>query len=90
MSVFAETEKDMPRRCFICVGKALTLTPDDGAILDLIREFYTPGDLSKHFRRKHLSNLKDCADIHCQVCDLKLDHKQHFQNHALRVHGTLS
>ncbi|KAM4061566.1 hypothetical protein HRG_013220 [Hirsutella rhossiliensis] len=42
MSTFIKTVTDRPRRCFICVGKALDLTSDDGAVEVLIREFYTP------------------------------------------------
>ncbi|KAH8654222.1 hypothetical protein BGZ61DRAFT_487177 [Ilyonectria robusta] len=66
MSVFVKTEKERPRRCFLCVGKALSLAPDDPEAQDLIHEFYTSGDLSKHFRRKHLSNLRDGDEIECQ------------------------
>ncbi|KAH6974743.1 hypothetical protein EDB80DRAFT_865984 [Ilyonectria destructans] len=73
----------------ICVGKALALAGDDGAVQDLIHEFYTSGDLSKHFRCKHLSNLRDGDKIQCQACDKSLDYRQHLQNHALRVHGTV-
>jgi hypothetical protein len=90
MSVFVRDEKERPRKCFLCVGKALTLSPDDHQIGDLIREFYTSGDLSKHFRRKHLSNLQDDDSSHCQACDMTLDHKMHLQNHARRIHGTVS
>ncbi|KAH6974005.1 hypothetical protein EDB80DRAFT_595661 [Ilyonectria destructans] len=90
MSIFVKTERERPRRCFVCVGKALSLAPDDAAVEDLIREFYTAGDLSKHFRRRHLSNLRDGDGIYCKVCKLSLDHKMHFQNHAMRVHGLKS
>ncbi|KAK7413533.1 hypothetical protein QQX98_007611 [Neonectria punicea] len=89
MSVFVKTKQERPRRCFICVGKALTLAGDDGAVQDLIHEFYTSDDLTKHLRRKHLSNLRDGDKIQCHVCDMSLDHKMHLKNHALRVHGTV-
>ncbi|KAH7113155.1 hypothetical protein B0J13DRAFT_631272 [Dactylonectria estremocensis] len=89
MSVFVKTKQERPRRCFICVSKALTLAGDDGAVQDLIHEFYTSGDLTKHLRRKHLSNLQDGYKIQCHVCDMSLDHKMHLKNHALRVHGTV-
>ncbi|KAM4064329.1 hypothetical protein HRG_012698 [Hirsutella rhossiliensis] len=39
MSTFIKTVTDRPRRCFVCVGKALDLTSDDGAVEVLIREF---------------------------------------------------
>lgn len=90
MSVFVKTKKERPRRCFVCVGKALSLASNDPRVQDLIREFYTPGDLSKHFQRKHLSNLQDGEEIKCEVCIMQLDHKMHLQNHAWMVHGTVS
>jgi hypothetical protein len=90
MSVFVKTKKERPTRCFVCVGKALSLASNDPRVKDLIREFYSSGDLSKHFRRKHLSNLQDGEEIKCEVCIMQLDHEMHLQNHALRVHGTVS
>ncbi|QLI67036.1 uncharacterized protein G6M90_00g030440 [Metarhizium brunneum] len=39
MSVFVKNEKERPRRCFICVGKALTLAPDDVAVEGLFMGF---------------------------------------------------
>ncbi|KAL1894085.1 hypothetical protein Cpir12675_003820 [Ceratocystis pirilliformis] len=89
-SVFVKTESERPRRCFVCVGKALSLAPDDGGVEDFIREFYTAGDLSKHFRRRHLSNLRNNNEICCKVCETLLDNKMHFQNQAMRVHGLKS
>lgn len=90
MSTFVSSEKERPRRCFLCVGKALSLAPDDPYIGVLTREFYTPNDLTKHFKRKHLSNLRDGDEIQCRVCAMQLDHRMHLQNHALRIHGTVS
>lgn len=87
-SVLVKTEKERPRRCFICVGKAFSLPPGDPAVESLTREFYTPSDLSKHFRRRHLSYLQDNAKVECQVCKFLCNNKMHFQNHAMRVHGT--
>ncbi|KAK4119399.1 C2H2 finger domain-containing protein [Parathielavia appendiculata] len=90
LSVFVRDEKERPRRCFICIGKAMSLAPDDPNVEKLIDEFYTSSDLSKHFRRRHLSNLRDSDEIECQVCCIPLDNKMHLQNHALRIHGTVS
>jgi len=87
MSVFVSNEKERPWRCFLCVGKALSLSPEDPHIEDLVQEFYTSGDLSKHFRRKHLSKLQPGDSSHCQVCDMKLKHKMDLQNHALQIYG---
>ncbi|KAK3687910.1 C2H2 finger domain protein [Podospora appendiculata] len=90
LSVFVNSGKERPRRCFICIGIALSLEAGDHRIDELIHEFFTSGDLSKHFRRKHLLHLRDGDKIQCWVCNMHLDHKMHLQNHALRVHGTLS
>ncbi|OAQ57585.1 C2H2 finger domain-containing protein [Pochonia chlamydosporia 170] len=90
MSVFVDNPKQRPRRCFLCIGAALSMPRDDPRVEDKIGESYTPGDLSKHFRRRHLSKLRDNDRPVCQVCDMALSHKMHLQKHALAVHGTVS
>jgi hypothetical protein len=91
LSVFVTDNKQRPRRCFLCIGQAMVLSPDDKHRLrDLTREFYTSSDLTKHFGRKHLSKIKKNTGIKCRVCDIPLEHKMHLQNHALRIHGTVS
>ncbi|KAH6884005.1 hypothetical protein B0T10DRAFT_580223 [Thelonectria olida] len=89
-SVFVMAKADRTRRCFFCVGRATTLAPSDPAIERLIKPFYSPGDLSKHFKRHHLSNLRGDEELSCRLCKLSLDHKRHLQNHAETVHGTVS
>jgi hypothetical protein len=89
-SVFVKDEKERPRICFICVGRALSLPPDDPEIENLIHEFYTSGDLTKHFKRKHLANIKEGDRLECKVCQMPLQHKMHVKSHAHRVHGTVS
>jgi hypothetical protein len=37
-----------------------------------------------------LGNIRDEKTIECSVCDLPLDDIMHLQNHALRIHGTVS
>ncbi|KAH7012484.1 C2H2 finger domain protein [Microdochium trichocladiopsis] len=90
LSVFIENEQERPRRCFLCIGAALTLGPDDPHVQKLTSEFYTSGDLSKHFRRRHLKLLPDNAKPRCEVCDFDLTCKMHLQSHAMKVHGTVS
>ncbi|KAK2732924.1 C2H2 finger domain-containing protein [Colletotrichum kahawae] len=91
LSIFVTSENQRPRRCFICIGQAIGLPPDDKDRLDdLTREFYTSNDLTKHFRRKHLSKVADGDNIECKVCAMTLDHKMHLQNHAFKIHGTVS
>lgn len=90
LSVFIDKPEQRPRRCFLCIGVALLIPLDNPCVEDRIQEFYMLGDLSKHFRRRHLSQLRDNEQPVCQVCDMTLLHEMHLQNHALRVHGTVS
>lgn len=90
LSVFVGKGNQRPRRCFLCVGSAATLEPNDPQVEALIHEFYTPGDLSKHFRRRHLSALAEDSSTRCDVCELDLQCKMHLRSHAMKVHGTLS
>jgi hypothetical protein len=46
-----------PYRCFLCVGKACSVREDDARFARLVYEFHSPGDVTKHFRRKYLKNL---------------------------------
>lgn len=48
-AIFIKDKSKRPRICFICIGKALLLPPEDPQIDSLIYEFYTSGDLTKHF-----------------------------------------
>ncbi|KAI9863864.1 MAG: hypothetical protein M1813_003516 [Trichoglossum hirsutum] len=52
--------------------------------------FASLGDLTKHFKRKHLSNIRGGDRIECKVCQMSLEHKMHLQNHAARIHETVS
>ncbi|KAH7215415.1 hypothetical protein DER44DRAFT_687978 [Fusarium oxysporum] len=89
-SVFIKSRTERSRRCFLCVGRATILQPSDPAIPGLIKPFYSTGDLSRHFKRHHLSNLQPNEKLYCRLCDETLDHKMHLQNHAETVHGTVS
>jgi hypothetical protein len=89
-SVFIKSRTERSRRCFLCVGRATTLQPSDPAVHGLIKPFYSTGDLSRHFKRHHLSNLQLNEKPCCRLCDETLDHKMHLQNHAETVHGTVS
>jgi Protein of unknown function (DUF3435) len=81
LSVYKEKR---PTICFLCLGRE-TLP-----INKRVYSFSTPGDLSKHFKRKHLLRIKKGQPIECNVCKISLEHKMHLQNHALRIHGTVS
>jgi hypothetical protein len=90
ISVFVSKPSERPRRCFVCVGKAMTLVPGDPDVERLICEFYSSSDLTRHVRRRHLANMNDGDKSQCQVCCMPLKHKMHFKNHALQIHGTVS
>jgi hypothetical protein len=53
-------------------------------------KFASPGDLTKHFKRKHLAHIKEGDRLNCKVCRMELQHKQHLQNHVETIHGTVS
>ncbi|KAI8164751.1 hypothetical protein K4K49_004658 [Colletotrichum sp. SAR 10_70] len=81
-SGFFTNTKERPRRCFICIGQAFSLPRDDGHQLDVLtREFYSSNDLTKHFRRKHMSKVADGDKIECKACDVMINNfnkKVHF------------
>jgi hypothetical protein len=81
LSVYQE---ERPTICFLCLGN------QNLPMSKRIQSFSTPGNLSKHFQRKHLSNLKKGQEITCNLCKISLQHKMHLQNHAMKIHGTVS
>jgi hypothetical protein len=70
--------------CFLCLGEERL------RLANRISKFASPGDLTKHFKRKHLAHIKEGDRLECKVCQMGLQHKQHLQNHALSIHGTVS
>ncbi|KAH8710290.1 hypothetical protein GQ44DRAFT_714462 [Phaeosphaeriaceae sp. PMI808] len=81
VAVYKETR---PRICFVCLGNQ-TLPTEVRTY-----SFHTSGDLSKHFRRKHLQHIKKGDRLSCHLCQVCLNDKMHLQRHALDVHGTVS
>jgi Protein of unknown function (DUF3435) len=73
-----------PTICFLCLGN--TSAP----LEQRIQSFSTPGNLSVHFKRKHLAVVGDGDLIDCKVCEMQLNNKMHLQSHAHKVHGTVS
>ncbi|KAI3340357.1 C2H2 finger domain protein [Ustulina deusta] len=65
LSIFVKNETEQPRRCFICVGQALSLAEDDDQINNLISKFFMPCNLTKHFKQKHLSKLQNNNPVQC-------------------------
>jgi hypothetical protein len=81
LSVFTEKR---PLTCFVCLGRRSL------PFEDRVYAFASPGDLTKHFKRKHLSRIIEGQRPFCHICPMQLEHKMHFQNHALNIHGTVS
>lgn len=75
------------RRCFLCVGKAQTLNTNDPIIETLCREFYSPTDLNKHFRRSHVRFMSEKGSIRCPACSSNIHGEQALLCHAQKVHG---
>ncbi|KAK2668008.1 P-loop containing nucleoside triphosphate hydrolase [Fusarium oxysporum f. sp. vasinfectum] len=67
-SVFVNNRNERSRRCFLCIGKATTLQSSDPDIECVISPFYSSGDLSRHFKRHHLSKLRIDEKPHCILC----------------------
>lgn len=73
-----------PRRCWKCVGNV------NLPVAERVYEFGRSGDLTRHFDRKHLRNIKEGDSLGCELCEMALDDKEHLQRHGLDVHGTVS
>jgi hypothetical protein len=73
-----------PKICFLCLGN------ERSPLAQRIHPFSSPGDLSKHFRRKHLKHFEEGKRLSCKLCKVPLVHKMHLQRHAIDVHGTVS
>jgi hypothetical protein len=83
-AMLAVFQEKRPIVCFMCLG-------EPGLPFNKrVYSFASPGDLTKHFKRKHLANYKMGDRLECKVCQMSLDHKMHLQNHAARIHGTVS
>jgi hypothetical protein len=81
VSVFKEKR---PKVCFLCLGN------EDLPLAERKYPFSTPGNLSKHFGRKHLKHIKSGKGLSCNLCKVPLSDKMQLQRHALDIHGTVS
>ena len=84
LSVYIKNPNERPTICFLCLGN------EKLAFNTRVYSFSRPNDLTKHFKRKHLEHVKEGDPIGCEVCKMSLNHKMHLQNHAARIHGTIS
>lgn len=81
VSVYKEKR---PKRCFKCVGNP------NLPIQERVYEFGREGDVSRHFKRKHLQYIREGVRPSCELCKISLQDKMHFQRHALDVHGIVT
>ncbi len=65
-----------PIKCFLCLGNPALM------LRERVASYATPGSLSRHFLRKHVKKLEEWEQIDCRICDVRLQHRQHLQNHA--------
>jgi hypothetical protein len=84
LSVYVKDEKERPTICFMCLGN------EKAPFNTRVYSFSSPSDLSKHFKRKHLRPITEGQTLGCELYKMSLDHKMHLQNHAARIHGTIS
>ena len=76
----------LPTQCIFCLGQA------ELPLEHRKKTFRDRDGLKRHFLRKHLRHHPDGEPIDCPhpECDAKLHNKDHLQNHAARVHKTLT
>jgi hypothetical protein len=71
----AEAEKQALNAAILSVFKEERLTVYFICLSEgLIKSFSRPGDLSKHFKRKHLQYISDRDRLECKVCQMPLEH----------------
>jgi hypothetical protein len=81
VSVYKEKR---PTICFMCLGN------EKAPIKDRTYSFSTSGDLSKHFKLRHLAKIQEGQEVWCGLCNVQLDNKMHLQRHGHDIHGTVS
>jgi hypothetical protein len=83
-AILSMMSDERPTKCFLCLGNPQL------SIRERIRDYATPGSLSRHFHNRHVKKLPAKQQIDCGVCDIRLLHRMHLLNHAERSHGTVS
>ena len=73
-------------QCIFCLGE------EGLPAVTRLKSFHSPGDLKKHFQRKHLRHHSNSKPIACPhpKCNVELESKMQLQNHAALVHKTLT
>jgi hypothetical protein len=82
-AILSVTKDKRPTFCFVCLGNP-NLT-----IQERVVSFSSPGCLTRHFMRKHVKKLGVNEPTDCRICDVRLEHRMHFQSHVEKFHGTV-
>lgn len=83
-SVRIKSLVDRPKKCFLCIGNPNLL------LEDRVKEYKTPGSLTRHFLRKHVNPPWPVEGVECNVCGRELlEQKVDLLNHAEMCHGTV-
>lgn len=72
-----------PTVCFLCLGHPSL------PLRERVASYATPGSLSRHFLRKHVSKLQG-GYIDCQICNVRLEDRVQLLIHAEKFHGIVS
>ncbi|OJD22468.1 hypothetical protein ACJ73_06185 [Blastomyces percursus] len=70
-----------PKICFLCLQNTKLL------LADRVYSFREPGDLTKHFQRRH---LKKFQPMDCEICNVRLRTLKDLLLHAETAHGTVT
>lgn len=73
-----------PKKYFLYLGNQQL------AIRQKIRDYATPGSLSRQIHSRHVKKMLAEQQMDCGVCDVRLLHRMHLLNHAERYHGAVS
>jgi hypothetical protein len=79
-AVNATYKKGGPFICPDCVGNPMS------SVTLRTTEYATAASLARHYRGRHITNIKSGDDITCRVCQLHLSSKEHKQAHAYDKH----
>ncbi|EDN05111.1 predicted protein [Histoplasma mississippiense (nom. inval.)] len=70
-----------PKICFLCLQNTKL------SLADRVYSFHEPGDLTKHFQRRHLEKFQP---MDCDTCNVRLKTLKDLLFHAETAHGTVT
>jgi hypothetical protein len=73
-----------PTKCFLCIGNS------NLPLKDRLKDYATPGSLTRHFKRVHVNPPWPAKGVECNVCGKELlQQKSDLVEHAEAAHGTV-